>query len=269
MQVRSLEYQTDLDILSLSAQIDDRGDYLRVLSPQQPTFYWGNLLLFSSPPEEGDFEAWTDLFRQEFAHAPRVRHITLAWDGRDGDVGNVDEFLADGFDLQRSTSLVAGSFHPSPVANTQVTVEPLHSDAHWQAHVELQALSDDQGHEPTAHLAFCRDRVVVQRSLVEAGLAHWFGAFLDGELAASCGIVVRGGRGRFQDVATHPDFRRRGICSRLVYEVARHGRDRHGAERLVIVAELDSAAARIYQSLGFEPAERSAGLCKWRHLEHP
>jgi hypothetical protein len=51
-----------------------------------------------------------------------------------------------------------------------------------------------------------------------------------------------------------------GVCSTLVHWSARYALERLGAERLVIVADLDSQAARIYESVGFHPAERQIGM---------
>lgn len=56
MQVRSLGYRTDLIFPAFDGQITDRGDYLVVRTPSNPTFYWGNFLLFDRPPGDGDFE---------------------------------------------------------------------------------------------------------------------------------------------------------------------------------------------------------------------
>jgi hypothetical protein len=55
------------------------------------------------------------------------------------------------------------------------------------------------------------------RILFRAGRDDWYVALEPraGEVVASCGIVVTGGRGRFQAVDTATAYRRRGICSRL------------------------------------------------------
>jgi hypothetical protein len=50
MQVTSLGFQTDLALRVLEgAEITDRGDYLVVRTPDNPTFYWGNFLLLARP----------------------------------------------------------------------------------------------------------------------------------------------------------------------------------------------------------------------------
>ena len=55
MEVRSLGYRTDLMIRALEgSQLADRGDYLVVRTPQNPSYWWGNFLLLSDPPQPGE-----------------------------------------------------------------------------------------------------------------------------------------------------------------------------------------------------------------------
>ena len=88
-----------------------------------------------------------------------------------------------------------------------------------------------------------------------------------GAVAGSCGVVVTGGRGRFQVVDTALAYRRRGICSRLVVEAARRSAEDYGAERFVIVADADYHALGLYESLGFERREHVFGVCLWPRTE--
>jgi predicted GNAT family acetyltransferase len=67
--------------------------------------------------------------------------------------------------------------------------------------------------------------------------------------------------GRFQAVGTHPDHRRQGICATLVYETARRALATGRAVTLVMVADPDYHAARIYESVGFAAAEQQVGIC--------
>ena len=81
-------------------------------------------------------------------------------------------------------------------------------------------------------------------------------------VVASCGVVVTSGRGRFQTVDTAAEHRRRGICSRLVVEAGRSAAKHHGAQRLVIGADPHYHALGLYDSLGFRPVERVAGVMR-------
>jgi predicted GNAT family acetyltransferase len=91
---------------------------------------------------------------------------------------------------------------------------------------------------------------------VEAGHGVWFGAFLGDRLVSSMGLVRAGeGLARFQDVKTHPDARGRGLAGTLVHTVSRYGFDHLDAETLVMVADPDYLAIRVYRSVGFDDTE--------------
>jgi ribosomal protein S18 acetylase RimI-like enzyme len=135
--------------------------------------------------------------------------------------------------------------------------------------LDLQAVASDPVREdPATHRVFSRARQAELRAMFRAGRGAWYVA-LDGDvLVGSMGIVVTGGRGararraRFQTVDTAASHRRRGICSRLLVDAARHAVATYGADRLVIVADPGYHAAGIYESVGFRPVERVAGV--WR-----
>ncbi len=99
--------------------------------------------------------------------------------------------------------------------------------------------------------------------MIAAGLGRWFGAFLDGRLVADMGIFTDaqvGDLARYQSVVTHPDFRRRGVCSTLLYEVGRFAFSALGAKTLVIVADEHYFAKNIYGAVGFKVREKQGSL---------
>ena len=70
----------------------------------------------------------------------------------------------------------------------------------------------------------------------------------------------RQGLARYQRVGTLAEYRRLGLASRLLAEAGSFAVDSMGADLLVIVADLDAPAARLYRSLGFIPTETVLGL---------
>ena len=98
------------------------------------------------------------------------------------------------------------------------------------------------------------------RALTEAGFGVWFGAFAEGQLAGDLGLFVKDRIGRFQEVETYPAFRRRGVCRSLVYQASHYAFEHMDAQKLVLVADEGSDAARLYQQVGFQPTERQAGI---------
>ena len=245
-----------------------RDGYTLVRSPSNPAHYWGNLLVFDEPPAAGDAGAWEELFEREFRDEPRVRHRTFAWDKVDGALGRArEEFVPRGYDLDETIGLVAVELAPHPRANRDVSVRALDpsGDAElWAAVVELQVAGREEGHEEAGYREFSLARLAALRAHFVAGRGAWYVALdpATGAVAASCGIVVTAGRGRFQTVETALAYQRRGIASRLLVDAARHSVAAHRAEQFVIAADADYHAVGLYESLGFERKEHVFGVCR-------
>lgn len=267
---RSLALATDLDVLPLGNVVIRRSEYLVVRTPSNPRFFWGNLLLFDAPPGVGDGARWEALFEAEFSASEGVEHRAFAWDRTDGAAGRLREEFGDrGYTVDESFGLVASAdeVRPHPRENRDVVVRALDptpgADEHlWEAVVALQTANREDVHEDEAsYFAFSQARLRDLRARLLAGRGAWFVALdgPDGPVAASCGVVVTADRGRFQTVDTALEYRRRGICSRLVVEAAQHSAARYGAARFVIVADANYHALGLYESLGFRRAEHVFG----------
>jgi predicted GNAT family acetyltransferase len=114
--------------------------------------------------------------------------------------------------------------------------------------------------EPGGEPGFLTARIAAERALTEAGHGFWFGAFVDGKLVAHLGLVTDGsGIARYQNVETHPDWRRKGIAGTLVWRAGQRGLDGM-AGMLVIAADPDYVAIRVYRSVGFIDAETQIGF---------
>ena len=258
---RSLIWATDLDVLGPDRVVERRDGYLVARSPGNPTFYWGNFLLFDREPAPGDAPRWEALFDEEFADEPRVRHHAFGWDRTDGEPGAAhQEFGPRGYSIEQMAGLVAERLVPHPRASADVVVRPLDpagDEELWAAVVELQVETREEWHDEKPYRDFTRALFCDRRALFRAGRGAWYVALdpASGAVAGSCGVVVTAGRGRFQTVVTAPDHRRRGVCSRLVVEAGQRAAEDHGAERFVIVADANYHALGLYESLGFERRE--------------
>jgi ribosomal protein S18 acetylase RimI-like enzyme len=252
--------------------IERAPGFLLIRSPSNPTHYWGNFLLFDRAPLPGDGPRWETLFDAAFDDEPRVRHRSFSWDQIDGAAGAACvEFAERGYLVDEYVGLVAqaGRVIPHARENREVTMRALDAapgadEALWDAVAELQfANREDDGLAEGEARAYVRARLDGLRALFWAGRGAWYVAIdpASGELVACCGIVVTAGRGRFQLVETALSQRRRGISSRLVVEAARRARADHGATRFVIEADPGYHAVGLYESLGFERAERVVSAC--------
>jgi ribosomal protein S18 acetylase RimI-like enzyme len=240
--------------------VTDRGDYLVIETPANPSFYWGNLLYFAAPPTADDMERWPAVFRAAFVGRDQVRHMTFAWDTRDGSAGAAGRFVNLGYKLERNVVLTAESVRRPPRCAEDVIVRRLLTDADFELAIGNQLMSKPTADDAASYERFTRRQFERWRRMSAAGLGDWWGAFVGDRLAGDLGLYVQGGLGRFQAVSTHPDFRRRGVCGRLVHDAARSALA-DGCEKLVMVADADYHAARIYESIGFAATERNVGVC--------
>ena len=260
MNVKSLGYRTDLIFVAFDGEITDRGDYLVIQSPANPNFYWGNYLLFSLPPREGDYVKWRELFIREIGAPPEVEHQTYGWDSPEGDEGEIQPFLQAGFLLNREIVMQSTGFPQPAKPSTLVDVRPLTNETDWAKALDNQVICREEGFEERDYREFRRRQMDRYQAMAASGLGDWYGAFIEECLVADLGIFHDGGLGRFQSVQTHPDFRRRGIAGTLVAEASRHSKTKYDIDTLVIVADEGSGAARLYETLGFQPAEKQVGL---------
>ncbi len=254
MEVRSLGWRTDLMMLTLQGSvITDHGSRLVVRTPNNPAFRWGHFILYESPPGPGDAERWVAEFEAEF---PDARHLAFGADGTEGETGDVAELVRLGVTPELSTVMTATAVREPPRPNRDAVYRPLVSDADWGAAVEVAAANQQGEDGDDAYRRFETVRMQARRTLAQAGHGAWFGAFVEGQMLAGLGIFTDGsGIARFQSVNTVPSARSRGIAGTAAYDAARYALDELGAHTLVIIADPDYVAARVYRSIGFAHAE--------------
>jgi len=232
--------------------VDDHRDYLVVRSPASPMFWWGNFILLASPPAPRDTASWLSRFAAEF---PAASHVALGIDAADPHAADNSGLAEAGLRIERSAVLTTASVHEPPQPNDAARYRPLTSDEDWAASLSLR-LATDEGAEPAATRAFYQQRTADARRAADGGHGAWFGAFAGGRLVAQLGVFSDGsGLARYQNVETHPSWRRQGLAGTLVYHAGRYAIDRLGAHTLVIVADPAAEAIRVYRSLGFVHAE--------------
>ena len=254
MEIASLANRTDLAMLERSgSQVTDRGTHLVVRTPDNPTFWWGNFLLLPSAPAGGPRpRSGCASFEREF---PEARHRTFG-DRRHRRHRRRPGRRSprSGWRSRQSSVMTAETVHEPPRPNTEATYRPLASDDDWAQQVELARAGEDVGYDLAV-----RDRARPGPSGASSthGYGAWWGAFEGDRLLSSMGLFTASeGLARFQNVKTHPDARGRGLAGTLVHRVSRYGFEELGARTLVMVADPDYLAIRIYRSVGFADTER-------------
>ncbi|AZZ93424.1 GNAT family N-acetyltransferase [Hahella sp. KA22] len=259
----SLGLQTDLMFSRYSGLVEDVGRYVVITTPSNPNYYFGNYLLLKAPPQAGQ---WSDLeldFARYVGAPPRIKHFAFQWRvSGDEDGADMSGFMQRGYEYMECAVLTAkrtALLEPQKV-NADIDVRMLQSEEDWRAWYELELQERDIDQPKEDYVAYLQGVRDMYRSMIAAGRGDWFGAFQQGELVGSVGLFFDERIGRFQNVLTKSSHRSQGICHTLVHAVAKAGFDR--ADTLVMVADENYHAARIYESLGFQPSERQASLCR-------
>jgi len=235
--------------------VEDRGDWLVVRTLANPTFWWGNFLLFPTPPATGDIRRWITVFRTEF---PDAVHRAFGVDGTAGETGSQEELKSLGVTADVSIVLTATSLKEPPPP--KAVCRRLAGTDDWAQALQLRLAVDNQP-DTEAYRMFLRRRVQEAMALAERGHGAWYGAFVEGRMASALGIVTDGsGVARYQSVESHPDYRRRGLARRLIYEAARYAIGELAAATVVILADPEYHAIELYRSLGFIDTERHVQL---------
>ena len=258
MQLASLGYRTDLMLLRLQGSVvEDGRDHLVVRTPANPGFHWGNFVLAG--------QSWVDrpladLVAVFHAEHPAAHHVAIGVDGVDGRVWGHDELGECGLEVDRSVVMTATEVREPLHPNTDAVCRMLSSDADWAAAVDLHAVEHHE-FEPAEYRDFVRRRMTARREQQKAGLGGWFGAFVESEMLCGLGLFTDGsGLGRFQGVDTLASARRLGLASTLVHHASMVGQRDFAIRDLVMVADPDHGAIRIYRSLGFADSEIQIGL---------
>lgn len=216
---------------------EDRGDHMVIRTPTNPSFYGGNTIWLGSPPTA--FEPLEALFVEGVGDLP---HRAFEWVG--GKALEA-EFTAAGYAQEVCACMAV----ERPTLDGRVEdfrIERLRGELAW-----VEALEFWVGMYPQHGFSFHARRASNIRDRKGSG-DWWVARSGDGRIVGSMGLYFGDGMGRFQNVDTHPAFRRLGVCRTLMHHVLEHAVAHHDFERIVIASVEGSVAQGIYRSFGFE-----------------
>lgn len=256
MELRSLSYLTDLAFARFDGVVENKGRYVVIRTPDNPGYFWGNYVIFPEPPQSLIvLDEYKAIFKREFADTAGIRHVTLAWEGGQAAAVVEKKLEADLFIVEKSVILATDMVHLPAKSNHAVEIRTIKTDSEWEDVICSQIACRQKDFELEKYERFKRRQFSRYRKMTEAGLGAWFGAFSNGQLAGDLGVFKAGNLGRFQSVETLPEFRRQGICGSLVFHASQWAQKELGVKTLVMAADPEYHAARIYESVGFNPAE--------------
>jgi GNAT superfamily N-acetyltransferase len=256
---RSQGIATDLLIMRGLSQLEDRGSHLVLRTPSQPSYWYGNRVIFRDRP--ADPAAQVALFRQAF---PDSAHICLEWDIPGLALGSAGDYLlSQGFDLDAVEFLILRAPIAPPPLPAGLRFGLVDTASAWTQVAALQHETRlEDGYSGSGHREFMTRRIAGYRRLVERGLGCWFGVFDGTHMVADMGIFHDNHVARYQGVETRMGYRRRGICASLLAFAYEWAVSRAPDVRVLIAADPDGPAHRIYRRAGFVPLERISGAMK-------
>ena len=267
MEFKSLGIRTDLMIHRYEGIVEEHDDCVVLKTPTNLSYWWGNMLIMPQAPQAGDFERWEKLFQEKLS--ANFKHRVFSWDINPEDAmkpvrGENRDFLANGFNHSDDEVLAAqqeGLIKPEFMAEN-LEVRPLVSPEDWAEALELNVICRDRQHKEASYREFRRKALANYQRMQADDLGAIFGGFIDGKLVADMGLFIENGLGRFQHVETHPDFRKRGIAGTMVHHISEWGFNKRDAETLVLVADPEGPAVKLYKRLGYDLQEINYSLVK-------
>lgn len=263
MELKSLGLTTELIFMDKECSVTDKGHYTVIKTPSNPSYFWGNYIVFNSAPKAGDFNKWHNIFDEEFKDYPeKLKHYLFAWENEDPKQ-DLSAFKNAYYKYEKGVALSTTKINPPPKVNKDIEIRKIITNKEWQEIIDLQVLCADPIYNTANYTEFKEKQFKNYKRLVQEKRGDWFGAFLNGKLVADLGVFHKDGIARYQMVGTHPDYRRQGICGTLVYEAGLVALNEYKAKTLVMVADDDYHAASIYESVGFKPNDYIYSFCMW------
>lgn len=257
MDITSIGFLSETLFQRYNGIVRNLGDCIEVRTPANCDFWFGNYLLLKGPPDVGAIEGWNARFQAVFSDVPAVRHMCLQWpdDGRDTSATRL-AFERLGWKFDQTSVLVAAESNAVRKPPEGVVFREVLGADDWEKVLAHHVLTRPDGFGEVAYRAFKTKRLEVFQTLIAEGHGHWYGAFKGVKLVADMGIFHRKGISRFQEVSTHPDHRRQGICAALVHYVSCAEQMTRPGNQMVILADRGEPAERVYKRLGYAEIEQ-------------
>lgn len=260
--ISSIGLRSEFLLFDHISEIYPRQNYLVVKTPRNPKYISANFILFKHPPNETDIEKWPLIFQKEFNNT-NINHIKLAWDYSASDYHLPIPLLKDGFELEHYRTLIANGLLTNNKIKQDIEVRIISNEKEWVSVVEDQMLFRPEGLEEDYYKEFSQQLMSDYKSMIQSEKSIWFGAFMGPKMIGSLGLLWSDTMIAFQRVLVKPDFRMQGVCKIMVNHVLKWALNSLKAKSIVILAEKDSIAEYIYQSLGFQIEEELLAIYRY------
>lgn len=257
--LRTITMSSELLALTGFSTLEDFGSYAVQRTASEPNYWVGNQIIVKDM--ELPVLDTVSIFERHF---PDARHRSIVWDQNGMDPKLISDALTPlGFEVDAFDALVLKDRLSDAQTPGGITLRPLMTEADWDQSCDLQCeIGQEEGYPIETHAPFVARRNETRRNQIEQGLGQWFGAFEGDLLVAQMGMMHDDKVARYQSVETRKSHRRRGICAALLRYTGLWALDRAPDADLVIVAQADSDAGRLYRRMGFAHFEIVVGAVK-------
>jgi ribosomal protein S18 acetylase RimI-like enzyme len=252
--------ETDHHLVRLHGTVDQVDGITVVRVPDNPGYRWGNCIHLPDAPHPNELEGFLQLARDLFIDQPQSTHAQVRWDG--DFISEELAALAEAKGLQHDSGQAMHADALVEVEVDDIEIRPMDMEDEWKDIVELNIACDPEEIDGVAdYIEFKQGLRRAWRAWEQTGDATWWGAFIDERLVGQAGMVrCPGGRGRFQSVETHPEFRRRGVCSTLTSQMGNHALRELDCDTLLLGVNHLGLAIHAYRRLGFTTGQWQNGL---------
>lgn len=264
MEIKSLGRKSDFIFAGFSGEVENKNSHTVIKTPSNPGFHWGNYIVFDRPPRKGDFKKWTKIFDDEFTYYSQPHHYVFTWDTEKSDKGDFQEFLENDFEFETAIVLTADEVKEPKHLNGAISIGVIKNESEWNQVLDQQIMCADPKYINDYYKDFKINQIYQYKKMQQANKGLWFGAFVKNALVGNLGIFYDKNIARYQNVGTHPEYRKQGICRTLVYEAGKLAFEKFKVDTLVMEADPDYHAARIYEDVGFKKSEVNYSLTWWK-----
>lgn len=220
-----------------------------------PAIHHANLGWVTSLPDQGSAKILADLataFR-----GTSVAHQSLLFEDPAEAYTVQDELVRQGFRPMAELAMAKVGL-PACIVNPEV---------------EIRAAEEDPGAADFRVLKIATEAAVGYRQeVVDQLWGFWhersrrvgmrpFVAYLNGAPAGTISLWARGAFAWIDDVATHPDFRLRGVARTMIFEACRRAASAR-CEWVLLTADWFDTPKEMYKTLGFEPVGEVRGFVR-------
>lgn len=264
--IRSLGHKKGLLLLQHISEFTPRKDYLVVKTPSNKKYISANFVLFRDPPTSESFSRWPEIFEKEFKNDPGIKHIKFEWDNSERNDSIISEFNKLGFTLEEYETLVLDELKTPKALRSALEIKEIDYIKDWSKVVSQQMLFRPPTLSEEYYTEFSQNLMNAYSSLIKNGLCKWFGAYINGTLVGSLGVLWSSEIAGFQRVVVDNKHRNQGVCTNLIHWTSNWVQTTLNVNKVVIWAEKDSTSSKIYRTCGFSFAEELLALNKYPDL---